>query len=67
MVTVNTFINDVDALNTSLLLVVQRLAKMAENSSKDSSEEGEDVGANETDEGSSVILAYNWQNTSPGT
>ena len=56
MVTVNAFSKDVDALNTSLLLVVQRLAKMAEKSSKDSSEEGEDVGANKTDEGSCVIL-----------
>lgn len=56
LVTVNFFINGVDSLNTSLLLAVQRLAKIAENSSKDATQEGKDTGLSQTDSGRCVIL-----------
>ncbi|PFX16223.1 Midasin [Stylophora pistillata] len=39
--TLNAFVSDVDALNTSLLLAVQRLAKISESSSKEGNEEAE--------------------------
>ena len=47
------FISDVDALNTSLLLAVQRLAKVTENSTQERNEEGEDSKKNTADQGSS--------------
>ena len=37
--TVNSFLKDVDSLNTSLLLAIQRLAKLAETRTRESSEE----------------------------
>ena len=57
MVTLNSFINGVESLNTSLLLAVQRLAKTAEYSSKENSIEGEDAGVNETCPGNVLTLA----------
>ena len=53
MATLNAFISDVDALNTSLLLAVQRLAKVTENSTQERNEEGEDSKKNTADQGSS--------------
>jgi len=41
MVTVNTFVKNVESLNTSLLLAIQRLAKIDENKSKEGSHENE--------------------------
>ena len=52
MATLNAFISDVDALNTSLLLAVQRLAKVTENSTQERNEEGEDSKKNTADQGS---------------
>ena len=48
--------NGVDTLNTSLLLAVQRLAKTAENSSKESSIEGREAGLKETSPGNVPFL-----------
>lgn len=62
MVTVNSFVNGVDSLNTSLLLAVQRLAKIAEESSKEITEEGKDDGVNQIDPGSGVNFP-NLENT----
>lgn len=45
-----------ESLNTSLLLAVQRLAKTAENSFKESSIEGNEAGVNETGPGSVLFL-----------
>ena len=56
MVTLNSFMNGVESLNTSLLLAVQRLAKTAENSSKESSIEGIDAGVHETGPGNVPFL-----------
>ena len=53
MATLNAFISDVDALNTSLLLAVQRLAKVTENNTQERNEEGEDSKKNTADQGSS--------------
>ncbi len=64
MVAVNSFINGVDSLNTSLLLAVQRLAKIAENSSKDVTQEGKDIGLSQTDSGICVILANFYDSSS---
>ena len=50
--TLNAFISDVDALNTSLLLAVQRLAKVTENSTQERNEEGEGSKKNTADQGS---------------
>ena len=52
MATLNAFINDVDALNTSLLLAVQRLAKVTENSTQERNEDGKDSKKNTADQGS---------------
>ena len=52
MATLNTFISDVDALNTSLLLAVQRLAKVTENSTQERNEDGKDSKKNTADQGS---------------
>ena len=52
MATLNAFISDVDALNTSLLLAVQRLAKVTENSTQERNEEGKDSKKNTADQGS---------------
>ena len=52
MATLNAFISDVDALNTSLLLAVQRLAKVTENSTQERNEDGKDSKKNTTDQGS---------------
>ena len=41
MVTVNTFVKNVESLNTSLLLAIQRLAKIDENKRKQSTHENE--------------------------
>ena len=51
MATLNAFISDVDALNTSLLLAVQRLAKVTENSTQERNEEGEGSKKNTADQG----------------
>ena len=56
VVSLNSFINGVESLNTSLLLAVQRLAKTAENSSQESSTEGRDVVVNETSPGNVSFL-----------
>lgn len=56
MVTLNSFINGVEPLNTSLLLAVQRLAKTAENSSQESAIEDRDAGVNETGPGNVSFL-----------
>lgn len=56
MVTLNSFINGVESLNTSLLLAVQRLAKTAENSSQESAIEDRDAGVNETGPGNVSFL-----------
>ena len=58
MITLNSFIDGVESLNTSLLLAVQRLAKTAENSSKGSSIEGKDAGVNETGPGNVLLLQF---------
>lgn len=52
MATLNAFISDVDALNTSLLLAVQRLAKVTENSTQERNEDGKDSKKNTADQGS---------------
>ena len=54
--TLNSFINGVESLNTSLLLAVQRLAKTTENSSQESAMEGRDAGANEIGPGNVSFL-----------
>lgn len=56
VVTLNSFINGVESLNTSLLLAVQRLAKTAENSSQESTIEDRDAGVNETGPGNVSFL-----------
>ena len=52
MATLNAFISDVDALNTSLLLAVQRLAMVTENNTQERNEEGEGSKKNTADQGS---------------
>ena len=51
-----------DSLNTSLLLAVQRLAKIAEESSKELPQEGKDDGVNQSDSGRYVMFT-NLENT----
>lgn len=58
VVTLNSFISGVESLNTSLLLTVQRLAKTAENSSKESAIEREEAGVNETSPGNVLFLPF---------
>ena len=62
MVAVNSFVNGVDSLNTSLLLAVQRLAKIAEESSKEITQDGKDDGVNQIDPGRCVNFT-NLENT----
>lgn len=56
MIALNSFINGVESLNTSLLLAVQRLAKTVENCFKERSIEGKDAEANETGPGNVLLL-----------
>ena len=60
----NSFINGVESLNTSLLLAVQRLAKTAETSSKESSIEGNEFGINETGPGKALFLQFSFLTSS---
>lgn len=56
VIALNSFINGVESLNTSLLLAVQRLAKTVENCFKERSIEGKDAEANETGPGNVQLL-----------
>lgn len=64
---VNSFINGVDSLNTSLLLAVQRLAKIAEESSKEIPQEGKDDGVNQSDSGRYVMFTKSVKHRTPFT
>ena len=61
MATADSFFGDVDSLNTSLLLAIQRLAKIAETSGNENTEIGETADEGRVKTTDALLLTFSWQ------